>query len=162
MTSFVRPHLVFILLSCLTAGSLARAQIAPVDGVTSVNPTRILQIGVELEKQRKWIEAIQHYETASRCLPEQSEIRRRLLISRLHHDVARRSADTAIREMLTNVSEQDALELYAEVLARLEMSYVEPVNMTEIVRSGTAYFEVALTEPEFVRTHLTRVARRKD
>ncbi|MCA9134833.1 MAG: S41 family peptidase, partial [Planctomycetales bacterium] len=41
------------------------------------------------------------------------------------------------------------------VLARLEMSYVEPLAMTEIVRGGTAYLEVALTEPEFVARHLS-------
>ncbi len=34
------------------------------------------------------------------------------------------------------------------------MSYVEPLAMTEVVRSGTAYLEVALTEPGFVSRNL--------
>ena len=47
-------------------------------------------------------------------------------------DGVRRSGDAAVRQMIDEVSEADALELYAEVLARLEMSYVEPVQMSDI------------------------------
>ncbi len=49
---------------------------------------------------------------------------------------------------------QDVLELYSEVLARLEMSYVDPLEMTQLVRGGTAYLEVALTEPKFIAAFL--------
>ena len=55
-----------------------------------------------------------------------------------------------MHDNLKQASVQDALELYSEVLARLEMSYVDPLEMTQLVRGGTAYLEVALTEPKFV------------
>lgn len=113
-----------------------------------------LDKGIELERDRKWIQAIQLYENGERKFPVDGELRRRLLISRLHYDVVRRLTDSSIGSLLNNVSEAQALELYSEVLARLEMSYVDKIDMTEIVRGGTAYLEVALTEPEFLVTHL--------
>jgi carboxyl-terminal processing protease len=114
----------------------------------------LLQAGIELEKNREWIGAIQHYELATRAYPADGELKRRLLISRLHYDVVRRSSDSAIASLIERISPTEALDLYAEILARLETSYVEPLAMTEIVRGGTAYLEVAMTEPGFVQTHL--------
>ena len=100
----------------------------------------------------------QHYESASRSLPDNAELRRRLLISRLHFDVVKRSSDAAVHDLISRVSESEALELYSEVLSRLELSYVEQVRMIEVVRGGTAYLEVALTEPDFVEKHLSGVS----
>lgn len=158
MTSFVR-FLVCIALSCPTLSLVAHAQFQPAPATpTQVNPAQVLKTGIGLERDRKWIEAIQHYEAASRLAPENSEIRRRLLISRLHHDVVRRGADAAVVEMISSISEDQALDLYSEVLARLEMSYVESVKMSEIVRGGTAYLEVALTEPAFIQANLPSVS----
>ncbi len=132
---------------------LAYAQPASNSSATS-NPTALLQDGIELEQASEWIRAIQHYELAIRLHPQDSELRRRLLISRLHYDVVRRSTDSSISRMLETVSPEQALELYSEVVARLEMSYVEALDLTEIVRGGTAYLEVALTEPGFVEAHV--------
>ncbi|MEZ6135399.1 MAG: S41 family peptidase [Pirellulaceae bacterium] len=159
MTSFVRLLVVCIVLYGVTASSVARAQLQTAPASTPVvDANAVLKTGIDLEKKRQWIEAIQHYEAAVRSLPDHSEIRRRLLISRLHFDVVRRSSDIAVRDMISSVSEAQALDLYAEVLARLEMSYVEPLEMTTIVRGGTAYLEVALTEPEFIETHLANIS----
>ncbi len=119
-----------------------------------------LSHGMDLERRRAWIDAIQHYEAALRSDQDQPQIRRRLQIARLHHDVVRRSSDSAIRNLIQNVQPLEALELYSEVLARLEMSYVDPIQFTELMRGGTAYLEVALTEPDFVETHV-HIARRE-
>ena len=109
-----------------------------------------LRTGIEFEQNQLWLEAIQHYEAATRKFPDHAELKRRLLISRLHYDVLRRCLDVTMHDNLKQASVQDALELYSEVLARLEMSYVDPLEMTQLVRGGTAYLEVALTEPKFV------------
>ncbi len=156
MISMVRAHCICICAFFLSASlsSVARAQ--PAHSATSAEaaPTTMLQAGIALEKQRNWVAAIQHYEVAARSYPTDAELKRRLLISRLHYDVVRRSSDASIADMVSRVSEEEALDLYADVLARLEMSYVEPLSMTEIIRGGSAYLEVALTEPSFVQTHL--------
>ncbi len=113
-----------------------------------------LRAGIEHEQNQRWLEAIQHYESATRKFPEHGELKRRLLISRLHYDVLRRCLDVTMTDNLKQASPQDVLELYSEVLARLEMSYVDPLEMTQLVRGGTAYLEVALTEPKFITAFL--------
>lgn len=114
-----------------------------------------LRTGLELEQKRQWLEAVQHYEKACRAASDQPELKRRLLISRIHYDVVRRCQDPSLLDAMASISVEDGLELYSEVLSRLEMSYVDKLEMTEVVRGGTAYLEVALTEPLFV-SHFLR------
>jgi carboxyl-terminal processing protease len=114
----------------------------------------LLAQGMDFERRRNWIEAIHLYEAALRSDPNQPQVRRRLQIARLHQDVIRRCADSAIEQLSKTVSPAEALDLYAEVLARLEMSYVDSIQFTELVRGGTAYLEVALTEPSFLNSHV--------
>ena len=116
---------------------------------------KILEHGISLEQDWKWVDAIQHYEQSVRSFPENHQLRRRLLISRLHYDVHRRVNDSAINKMMEKASEQEALQLYSEVLARMEASYVDAIDLHEILRGGTAYLEVALTEPKFLEKHVT-------
>ncbi len=110
--------------------------------------------GIQLEQSHDWVGAIQHYESAVREFPQSSELRKRLLISRLHYDVVRRNNDSAIENLLKRVSQSQALDLYSEVVARLETSYVDSIDLKEVIRGGTAYFEVALTEPDFIDTYV--------
>ncbi len=148
------------LICCLVivgCGSIVSAQqlagTAAPQVVSDVADTQ-LRTGIEHEQNQRWLEAIQHYEVAARKFPDHGELKRRLLISRLHYDVLRRCLDVTMLENLKQASVQDVLELYSEVLARLEMSYVDPIEMTQLVRGGTAYLEVALTEPKFVDAFL--------
>lgn len=149
----------FLALACATtafsgnvgAQDLSRNQLqVGVDAATAQ-----LRAGLEHEKGGRWLEAIQHYEASVRKFPENGELKRRLLISRLHHDVLRRCQDVAMLDSLQQATAQEALDLYAEVLARLEMSYVDPLDMSQLVRGGTAYLEVALAEPKFVQMFLS-------
>lgn len=117
--------------------------------------TELLAQGIQLERDRAWIDAIHHYEAMLRSDPEQPPVRRRLQIARLHHDVVRRASDSAIGELIHSIDPAKALDLYTEILARLEMSYVDVVQFTELVRGGTAYLEVALTEPSFIEAHVS-------
>lgn len=137
-------------------GSIVSAQqlSTPAPQVASDVVDNQLRIGIDHEHNQRWLEAIQHYEAATRKFPDHAELKRRLLISRLHYDVLRRCLDVTMLDNLKQASVQDVLELYSEVLARLEMSYVDPVEMTQLVRGGTAYLEVALTEPKFLEAFL--------
>ncbi len=154
MNSIVRASLVCLLCLSATTPRSAYAQHLSVTAAAASDPISLLQTGFDLEKSHDWVKAVQHYEMALRAFPENVDIKRRLLISRLHNDVIRRSTDSAIDDMISHVSASEALDLYSEVLARLEMSYVEPVPLSELVRSGTAYLEVALTESSFVSRYL--------
>lgn len=154
MNSIVRALLACLLCLVSTSPQSVYAQRLSATAAAASDPISLLKAGFDLEKSRDWSNAVHHYEMALRAYPEQGDIKRRLLISRLHNDVVRRSTDSAIDDMMGRVSASEALDLYSEVLARLEMSYVEPVPLTEVIRSGTAYFKVALTEPRFVSRHL--------
>ncbi len=137
---------------CLVSGSSLLADDAL--HAPSALAAEQLRVGTELEINRQWLEAVQHYEKACRAYHDHAELKRRLLISRIHYDVTRRCQDPSLLDAMATISVNDGLELYSEVLSRLEMSYVETIDMTEIVRGGTAYLEVALTEPLFVNQFL--------
>ncbi len=49
-----------------------------------------------------------------------------------------------------------ALDLYSEVLGKLELNYVEPIRLEDLLKKGTAYLEVALTEPDFLSKNLNQ------
>ena len=154
-------HARYACLALAVICTIAKAQAADLESQQLNSAQAIVDKGIELERERKWIQAIQLYEAGERKFPIDGELRRRLLISRLHYDVVRRLTDSSIGDLVRNVTEAEALELYSEVLARLEMSYVDKVDMTEIVRGGTAYLEVALTEPNFLASHLSGQSRER-
>lgn len=153
MIFFVRICLVTALLAPLAVPAQAQQAVSATTIQSEAN--RQLEVGIAYERQRQWIQAIQHYEESLRSFSDNADLSRRLLIARLHYDVVRRSSDAAIVSLIDTVATEDALDLYSEVLARLETSYVEPIRIQELVRSGTAYLEVALTEPGFVDRFLT-------
>ncbi len=109
-----------------------------------------LASGVQLESNREWGEAIRHYESALRRYESNAELQQRLLISRLHFDVNRRYQDTSYLAAIRQTSTQQALDLYAEVLANLETHYVDAADWKRLLTNGTASLEVALTEPLFI------------
>ncbi|MBX3420813.1 MAG: S41 family peptidase [Pirellulaceae bacterium] len=152
--AYLRPFAAILLsaafqpITWIQAAEPQTAQAGSISAASSVQDP--LAQGLDLEHQRNWIDAIHYYESVLRQTPDNAQVRRRLQISRLHHDVVRRCSDSAIDQLISTVSPAAALDLYSEVLARLEMSYVDSVQLTELIRGGTAYFEVALTEPAFI------------
>ncbi len=154
MNSVARSAIACLSLLCFANFHSAYAQPLTTAASAIAEPEQLLLDGYEFEKSRDWVKAVQHYEVATRKYPTHGDLKRRLWISRLHYDVVRRGTDVAISDVVARISETEALDLFSEVLARLEMSYVEPIKMSEIIRSGTAYLEVALTEPDFLARHL--------
>ena len=154
MISLSHLRLAFLAVLCaLPAYAQTPASVS--DGTSAQRLVRaVIDNGLNLEQNRDWVAAIQHYEDAVRSYPKDQELRRRLLISRLHYDVIRRGGDSAIGGLVADSNQAEAIELYREVLTRLEMSYVDVIDLAEVIRGGTAYLEVALTEPSFIKTHL--------
>ncbi len=146
----------FALLALLSMapGPIARAQEGRFSPSDQIAASEVLQQGMQLEQDRRWSEAIHLYEKASKKFPQDSDLRRRLLISRIHFDVTRRYRDVTYRESVEHLSQTQAADLYLEILAKLEANYVDPLNLNEVLRNGTAFLEVALTEPVFLAEHL--------
>ena len=73
-----------------------------------------LRQGRQLELQRRWGEAlVTHYEDALRLYPDEQSLERRFESARLHYDLGRRYADRSFCRSLTQLSPQQALDLYA-------------------------------------------------
>ena len=113
-----------------------------------------LETGRQLEQERRWQEAIQVYEKALKQDLRNKDLSERLQISRVHLDVNRRYSDRSFIETVERSTPADALEMYTDVLTKLEAYYVEPIDFYKLALHGTAYLEVALTEREFLATHL--------
>ncbi len=117
----------------------------------------VLARGQVLEAERKWGEALSVYEKALRQHPELAALKQRVNIARMHLDVARRYTDKSFLATVDQMTERQALDLYAEVLQKIETNYVQQPNWRELVENGAAQIEVALTEPVFINSHLSGV-----
>jgi carboxyl-terminal processing protease len=116
-----------------------------------------LQAGLDIESQRNWGEGVRHYEQAIKKWPQDAALELRLKICRVHADVQRRYQDKSYVEGTRTASTEQALDLYLEVLSNIETYYVDSPHWDQLQKHGTAFLEVALTEPLFLRQHLSHV-----
>lgn len=116
----------------------------------------VLRVGKALEQQKRWQEAIQHYEKSLKSLPLNKQITERMQISRVHLDVTRRYADRSFIESVERSTPAQALEVYQDVVSKLETYYVDTVEYSKLALYGTAFLEVALTERDFLQKHLSK------
>ncbi len=122
----------------------------------SLQPEEVLRVGKALEQQRRWQEAIQHYEKSLKLLPLNKQITERMQISRVHLDVTRRYADRSFIESVERSTSAQSIEVYQDVVSKLETYYVDSIDYYKLALYGTAFLEVALTEREFIQKHLSK------
>jgi len=113
----------------------------------------ILRQGRQMELQRRWEEALSHYEAAARRYPGDRGLQQRFQFARLHYDVSRRYVDQSFLDVTAKLTPDEALDLYEQVLLKIQAHYVEAPDWKELVQHGTDNFEVALTEPVFLERH---------
>ncbi len=110
--------------------------------------------GKQLERDHRWQEAIQLYEKLSRKFPQQQDVEQRLQIVRIHFDVTRRCTDKSFIDTIARSAPNAALDVLGEVLTKLQVYYVEAIDFPRLLRNGTAFLEVALTEEEFLLRYI--------
>jgi carboxyl-terminal processing protease len=141
--------------------SLCSAQLIPermaiaIDTIAPSSLDDLMVEGLRLEKDRRWQEAIQIYEKIARKSPQNLEVERRLQIVRVHYDVSRRYSDRSFISSVERIQPAAALDLMGEILTKLQLYYVEPLEFGRLLQNGTAFLEVALTEPEFCRQNVS-------
>jgi carboxyl-terminal processing protease len=143
---------------CLAALALllvspAAAQLLPTTitiSDTHGDIARLLSSGQQLEQQRRWGEALAHYEDAIRQYPNDTVLQQRFESARLHYDLQRRYADRSFCESVLRLSTERALELYSQVLLKIETHYVEQPKWKELVERGTGNVELAMSEAAFL------------
>src|SRR5262245_31364274 len=148
----------WLLAVCLVlAASTARAQT-----VTLAQPIAthddlavVLEKGSQLERERRWAEALSHYEDALRQHPTRPDLQMRVGIARAHYEVCRRYNDQSYAVAITTLTERDALAIYDEILLKVQSHYVEEPKWQRLVTNGQTSMQVAVTEPLFVSRHLS-------
>ena len=126
--------LIAVLLVCVP-GALGAAFSDPAVGFAI---QQLLRQAADFETQGQWTKALQIYEqlpAPQRHLPEVGE-RFRNCLRRVHQ--LRRHQDPSYREQILTLSWHDALQIYGEVLGKLQLNYVnrEKVELTRLFRQG--------------------------
>ena len=121
-------------------------------------PSPVMDKGLDFERERNWAAAIETYRKALERWPSKTEFSRRLRLCELHFKLIRRYQDVSFRGVLLRLPREQAIDLYAEVLERIQDHYVDPVPLEPLVRHGLDNLEVALRDPLFVRTNVGTAA----
>jgi len=137
----------------LTPAELGAQVVIPADALADESAfEQVLERGHELEAQRRWGEALAHYEDALKDFPRRSDLQDRLTRARVHYDLGRRYDDETFTASVDRLNEHDALQLYAEVLRKIQSHYFQQPDWQQLARRGVMNVDLALTEPSF-RTH---------
>jgi carboxyl-terminal processing protease len=143
-------------LALLLAPASAQQPVATSLGFSerSIQIDSYLQRGQALETEQRWGEALAHYEEGLRQFPEENTLEKRFELARLHYDLGRRYADRSFSETVSRMPTEKALELYVQVLGKIETHYVEQPSWKDLVDRGTSDLETALGESVFLQRNL--------
>ncbi len=129
---------------------------------TSAKPTLsadqlVLHRGQEFEKQGRWGDALALYQRAVKKHPTNRKIAQRRNIARLHYDLDRRYSDSGYLKTLRTANGSTALQVYADVLTKVQSYYVEKPNWQSLVNHGAASLEIALYDKAFQQHNAKKI-----
>jgi len=156
-----RFALASLLLVAGTAPQLARGQgtePAPIKVESADDLAKVFEQGAKLERERRWADALTHYEDANRHHPNQPNLVKRLTFARAHYDVCRRYSDSSFAATIDGLTQQDAIGVYDEVLLKINTHFVHQPNWQELFNRGRTSLEVALTEAPFIERNLAKLS----
>jgi carboxyl-terminal processing protease len=107
----------------------------------------------QYEQKRLWQQAVDVYERALRLYPAETSLKQRYEKVERLHSLSRRYHDASFLGELLRLSQSDALQLYRQLLQKIETHYVEPVAIGALVRHGYRALDLALAERQFVTTN---------
>ncbi len=116
--------------------------------------TRLLEEGQKLETQRRWADALSHYEGATKTYPSQADLQQRLTVAKAHYDVARRYSDSSFSSAVSRLSQQQAAGLYDEVLSKVQTYHFKEPNWDHLLRRGVLQLDVSLDDPAFIKQNI--------
>lgn len=107
----------------------------------------------QYEQKRLWQQAVDVYERALRLYPAETSLKQRYEKVERLHSLSRRYHDASFLVELLRLSQSDALQLYRQLLQKIEAHYVEPVSIAALVQHGYRALDLALAEKQFVTTN---------
>lgn len=105
-----------------------------------------------LRKEARWREAAELYAELTRREPSVPDWSRKLRHCRIQDQIANRYHDPAFQRGLLQVSFETAINIYAEVIGKIQTHYVEEVEVGRLFAQGIERLELALHNPDFLRT----------
>ena len=109
-----------------------------------------LQAGEKLETARQWVEAITHYEAVLDRFDKNDDLIYALRRTRIHFGVDRRYSDRSFDDQLLSKGRAESLDLFEDILTRVQYEYVEAVSVTRFVAHGTESLYMALKNERFL------------
>ena len=140
-----------VLLACPVA--VLRADESTVDVDQYSDAAAALAAGETLENGRQWVEAITHYEACLKKFENDESLTYALRRTRIHFGIDRRYADRSFEDKLLTKGRAEALNLFEDILTRVQYEYVEPVSASRFVAHGTESLYMALRNERFLERH---------
>ncbi len=143
-------------LTSLTFG-LSGTVAGPFDRTALGDPEPAIRTGAKLERSRRWLDAIGHYETAVKQWPDSKKLTYGLRRSKIHFGIERRYSDDSFRTKLMQLPQHKSLVLFDAVLEKVRSHYVDPLSSTSFVAHGTESLYLAMANEKFLERHLPGV-----
>ncbi len=142
-------------LYCLPAQLLPAAAAPPARDMSQDERQAILT-GADLERSRRWLDAIDHYKDCSEQWPESPEIEYGLRRAKIHFKVDRRYTDKSYASRLLTVPRDEAYALLDEIIGKINRYYVEELSTSFFVAHGTESLFLALNNEKFLTANSLR------
>lgn len=137
--------------------SAVDAAAIPAPAASAPRAAAVIEEGLQLERQRRWADALTHYEQATRQFPDNRQLEQRLDLVKLHYGLERRYADHSFRQSVRALSAQQTLALYGELLRKINTHYVTTPPWRDLGVRGAIALEIALGDVEFQAANSVRV-----
>jgi len=123
----------------------------------SASPEDAVVTGRDLERQRQWRDAIDHYELTLKSWPENSDLVYGLRRSKFQFSIDRRYSDDSFNKSLLSQQRAEALDLLDSVVNNVQSRFVESLSTQSIIAHGTESLWLALANPKFLDRNLVAV-----
>jgi carboxyl-terminal processing protease len=122
--------------------------------VVQVSAAEATNTGIQLERERKWRDAIEHYKHALETWPQDEGLTYGLRRSQFQFGIDRRYTDRTFLTSLRPMTREAALAQFDEVLNHIQSHFVDSIDVTSIVAHGTESLWLALSNERFVEQNL--------
>jgi len=104
-----------------------------------------------------WADALTKYEEALHEYPEDQSLQARFDVARLHYSLEQRYDDRSFREAVKTMRPQQSLDLYTDLLSKIDAHYYTDPPYQSMVQRGAAALDIALADENFLRNQGIRV-----
>ncbi len=121
----------------------------PAIGSSFRDAAAVLEQGIKLEQEQRWVDALAIYEDAVRHLPPSADVEQHRVLAHIHCDLSRRLDDPSFLQLVTSMSQQQAMAVYDELALKVRSHYFDNPDWQRLTWRGTANLDIAITDNDF-------------